>query len=84
MTRFVRVLALSLMAAMASGAQAQEAPPAEGAQPLEVDVVESSFFDDRARFPEGSIEFDCALLMRGTAHEWHARPSLAVRGLVPA
>ena len=53
-------------------------------EPLDVDVVESSFFDDRARFPEGSIEFDCALLMRGTAHEWHARPSLALRGLVPA
>lgn len=57
-------------------------------EPLEVDVVESSFFDDRARFPEGSIAFDCALLMRSTAHEWHARPQLAARktgpGLVPA
>jgi hypothetical protein len=57
-------------------------------EPLEVDVVESSFFDDRARFPEGSIAFDCALLMRSTAHEWHARPALASRntapGLVPA
>ena len=50
--------------------------------------MESSFFDDRTRFPDGSIAFDCALLMRNTAHEWHARPSLAARkpapGLVPA
>ncbi len=52
-------------------------------EPLEVDVVESSFFDDRARFPEGSIAFDCALLMRSTAHEWHARPHLAARSGVP-
>jgi hypothetical protein len=53
-----------------------------------VDLVESSFFDDRTRFPEGSIAFDCALLMRDLAHEWHARPQLAARapapGLVPA
>ena len=57
-------------------------------EPLDVDLVESSFFDDRARFPEGSIAFDCALLMRDLAHEWHARPQLAARapspGLVPA
>ena len=56
-------------------------------EPLEMDVVESSFFDDRARFPEGSVAFDCALLMRSTAHEWHARPQLATRrppSLVPA
>lgn len=53
-------------------------------EPFDVDVVESSFFDDRARFPEGSIEFDCALLMRGTAHEWHPRPTLARGSGVPS
>lgn len=52
-------------------------------EPLEVDLVESSFFDDPTRFPEGSIAFDCALLMRNTAHEWHARPQLAARSPAP-
>ncbi|HEX4591241.1 MAG TPA: DUF2071 domain-containing protein [Gemmataceae bacterium] len=45
-------------------------------QPLAVESVESSFFEDRAFFPPGSAEFDCALLMRGIDHEWHARESL--------
>ena len=38
-------------------------------QPLAVDKVESTFFEDRAFFPAGSVEFDCALLMRGVQHE---------------
>jgi hypothetical protein len=42
-------------------------------QPLEVRRVKSSFFEDLARFPAGSVEFDCALLMRGIEHEWHDR-----------
>jgi hypothetical protein len=42
-------------------------------QPLAVGHVESSFFEDRTLFPAGSVEFDCALLMRGIQHEWHAR-----------
>lgn len=46
------------------------------AEPLAVEEVRSSFFDDASRFPAGSIEFDCALLMRGIAHEWHGRPDL--------
>jgi hypothetical protein len=55
-------------------------------QPLEVGRVESSFFGDRTLFPEGSVEFDCALLMRGIEHEWHGRESLraGVRSGVPA
>lgn len=40
-------------------------------QPLEVDEVSSSYFSDRTFFPDGSIEFDCALAMRNLAHEWH-------------
>ena len=45
-------------------------------EPLAVDQVTSSFFSDEARFPPGSVDFDCALLMRGIRHEWHGRGSL--------
>lgn len=45
-------------------------------RPLAVDRWESSFFSDRTAFPAGSIEFDCALLMRGIEHEWHGRETL--------
>jgi hypothetical protein len=38
--------------------------------------VTSSFFEDSALFPKGSIEFDCALLMCGIEHEWHGRSDL--------
>jgi hypothetical protein len=41
-------------------------------QALAVEQVESSFFNDPRRFPSGSVEFDCALLMRGIRHEWRA------------
>jgi hypothetical protein len=39
-------------------------------EPLAVEHVHSSYFDDRTRFPVGSITFDCALLMRNVGHEW--------------
>jgi hypothetical protein len=45
-------------------------------QPLEATKVESSYFDDAARFPPGAVEFDCALLMQEVEHEWHERPVL--------
>lgn len=45
-------------------------------QPLAVGKAKSSFFEDRALFPAGSVEFDCALLMRGIEHEWHGRGQL--------
>jgi Uncharacterized conserved protein (COG2071) len=45
-------------------------------EPLEVEAVRSSFFEDVSLFPKGSIEFDCALLMRGIEHEWHGQPDL--------
>jgi hypothetical protein len=41
--------------------------------PLEIEQVGSSFFDDRRLFPEGSVAFDSAFLMRGIEHEWHGR-----------
>lgn len=42
-------------------------------EPLAVQSVRSSFFEDTAMFPRASTEFDCALLMRNIAHEWHRR-----------
>ena len=45
-------------------------------QPLNVEQIESSFFEDPARFPPGSAVFDHALLMRGIEHEWHGRGDL--------
>lgn len=53
-------------------------------RPLEVRAVQSSFFADATRFPPGSVAFDCALLMRDIAHEWHTQPPLCtdVRAMV--
>ncbi|HEY3967025.1 MAG TPA: DUF2071 domain-containing protein [Planctomycetaceae bacterium] len=45
-------------------------------EPLDVEEVCSSFFDDVSQFPKGSIEFDSALLMRNIEHEWHGRSAL--------
>ncbi len=45
-------------------------------EPLQVHRAISCFFADKARFPEGSVELDCALLMRYIAPEWHSRPDL--------
>ena len=42
-------------------------------KPLAVEEQVSSFFEDRVRFPKGSVHFDCALLMTNIEHEWHAR-----------
>lgn len=44
--------------------------------PLAVSQVTSSFFDNRAIFPDGSVVFDNALLMRNIAHEWNTRERL--------
>lgn len=45
-------------------------------EPLKLLAVQSSYFDDRTKFPPGTIEFDHALLMRGIAHEWRTLPAL--------
>ncbi len=48
---------------------------------LSVTEVHSSFFADRQQFPEGSIQFDHALVMRDIPHEWHKAEDLyAVSG----
>ena len=53
-------------------------------RPLEVETVQSSFFEDRKLFPPGSVEFDSALLMRGIDHEWHGRDCLCSDSYPPA
>ncbi len=45
-------------------------------EPLDVEKVESNYFEDQSRFPKGSATFDCALLMRGIDHEWHGRETM--------
>ena len=40
--------------------------------PLHVRAVSSSFFENTAEFPEGSVQFDSALLMKNIDHHWHA------------
>lgn len=45
---------------------------------LEVEHARSSFFGDEKRFPKGSVEFDCGLIMRDIQHEWVSEPDLYV------
>lgn len=47
-------------------------------EPLQVEEVQSSYFADEGRFPRGSVEFDCALIMRNLGHEWHGAEDLYV------
>jgi hypothetical protein len=47
-------------------------------QPLEITKVQSSYFAENSMFPQGSAEFDHALIMRNVVHEWHAAPDLFV------
>ena len=39
-------------------------------QPLKVDKVISSFFENESIFPKGSVVYDNALLMKNIEHEW--------------
>ena len=45
-------------------------------EPMIIDKLQSSYFEDETHFPKGSIEFDSALLMRHIEHEWHGYPDL--------
>ena len=49
-------------------------------QPLAVSSVSSSFFDDPETFPDGSVTFDNALLMRNINHQWHSRETVCCTG----
>jgi len=44
--------------------------------PLQVDSVQSTFFENVTRFPPGSVEFDCALIMRDIPHVWRREEDL--------
>jgi hypothetical protein len=52
-------------------------------EPLCVERVESSFFDNPDLFPPGAAEFDSALLMRGIRHEWHGRGRMYCNTCLP-
>ena len=39
-------------------------------RPVDVSALDSSFFDDRTRFPSGSATLDCAVHMSDIEHEW--------------
>jgi hypothetical protein len=47
-------------------------------EPLAIEHVYSSYFADAALFPTGSVTFDCGLIMRNIAHEWHAATDMYV------
>ena len=47
-------------------------------QPLRIELVASSYFSNDVLFPAGSIEFDCALIMRNIAHEWESAAPMYV------
>ncbi|CAN5328989.1 DUF2071 domain-containing protein [soil metagenome] len=47
-------------------------------RPLDVESVNSSFYGDTSVFPEGTIEFDHALIMQNVEHEWHAAPAFSL------
>jgi len=47
--------------------------------PLYVQYMHSSFFDDRKRFPQGSIKFDHALIMKNIVHEWQSLEELSCK-----
>jgi Uncharacterized conserved protein (COG2071) len=55
-------------------------------RPLTMERLESSFFDDETNFPEGSVIFDHALIMRNLRHEWYSVEDLrtAPRHQAPA
>lgn len=47
-------------------------------EPLDILAVRSSYYDDPSRFPEGSIAFDCGLIMRDIRHDWTALEAMSL------
>lgn len=47
-------------------------------EPLDVEHAHSTFFDDAAMFPPGSIAFDCGLIMRNIPHEWESAKEMYI------
>jgi hypothetical protein len=50
-------------------------------EPLRVDRIASSFFDDGEQFPSGSVSLDCGLVMRRVPVTWRSAGSMAKTGL---
>ena len=48
------------------------------AKPLQIDFVESSFYNNEKIFPKGTIEFDHALLMENIEHQWHSAENFEI------
>ena len=48
-------------------------------KPLDLEFVESSFYDDTSVFPKDSIELDHALLMQNVRHEWRSAPRFELK-----
>jgi hypothetical protein len=47
-------------------------------KPLTVQLKNAAFYSRSSRFPKGSVEFDCGLLMRAVPHEWHQIKDISV------
>jgi len=47
-------------------------------EPLKISNIYSSYFANKAKFPEGTIDFDHALIMRNVEHEWHSADDLYI------
>jgi hypothetical protein len=45
-------------------------------EPLDLAEVHSSYFSDESVFPQGTVDFDCALVMRDIPHRWRTAPEL--------
>ncbi len=45
-------------------------------EPLKVKESYSAYFSDTSRFPEGSVDFDSAMIMRNLKHSWVSRGNL--------
>jgi len=46
---------------------------------LNLDSVESNYYENENVFPKDSIVFDHALVMRNIAHEWHSAPGFELK-----
>ena len=51
-----------------------------GITPLHLTTAQSSFFDDRECFPQGTVALDSAFLMAGLATTWKPQPPLVNAG----
>ncbi|NUR30332.1 MAG: hypothetical protein HOV83_31520 [Catenulispora sp.] len=57
-------------------------PPWRGI-PVRADYVQSSFFEDRARFPKGTAVFDSAIAMHDVPARWEPAPPAQSRAVSP-